>query len=360
MSFPIFPLTSTNLIIGLPYKKWKQWNTVVNQAVNFREVRVPQVAYPKWHFSLNLAWATGRIDDPTSTISTLLGFQAAMQGSAGTFAFKDTLDNSVTNFTTALGDGTSKSFQLTRPLGPVVSGIQPTDIVQLLNGTPTFSVGGVVAKNLVPDSDGTALTWTGDAGLVFASTGGAIAGGKWTYTGTGAVSTFRFKKSIVFQVIPSATYVLSGYIDATHVTVGSPVWELTDPLVVTTYGVAGQTAGVNGRVTSTFTVPTGVTQVCLIMDTNNCTVTSATALVFSDPQLELASTATAYQSSFNPLISSLGVITFVNAPAANAAIAWTGSFYFACRFSSDQFDSLEQFAPGAFQNDTMEFESILI
>jgi hypothetical protein len=362
MAFPVFPLTSTNLIIGLPYKKWPEWNTVTNTAVNFREVRIPQVAYPKWHFSLDLAWATGRVDDPTSTIATVLGFHNAMQGSAGTFAWKDTLDNAVTAFTCAKGDGATKTFQLTRPLGPVVNGNQPADIVQLLNGTPTFSVGGVVAKNIVPDSDGTALTWTVNATLPFSPTGGAIAGGKWTYTGTGAASGFQIVRSTVFNVIPGATYALSGNIDGTHVTgaTGTPTWLVYDPTITTQYGSISQANGVNSRVTGSFTVPGGVTQVVCLPDTGNCTVTAATTLVFSDPQLELGSVATTYQSSFNPGISSLGVLTFVVAPALNAAITWTGSFYFACRFSTDQLSGLEQFAPGAWHEPSFDFESILL
>ena len=99
--------------------------------------------------------------------------------------------------------------------------------------------------------------------------------------------------------------------------------------------------------------------VCL-PDTSNCTVASATALVFSDPQLELGSVLTAYQSSFMPSISSTGVLTFVTAPALNAAINWTGNFYFACRFSTDQFANLEMFAPSAWHENQFDFESVLL
>lgn len=39
-------------------------------------------------------------------------------------------------------------------------------------------------------------------------------------------------------------------------------------------------------------------------------------------------------------ISSTGLVTFDSAPAADAALAWTGSYYFRCRFKEDmqQFD----------------------
>lgn len=42
-------------------------------------------------------------------------------------------------------------------------------------------------------------------------------------------------------------------------------------------------------------------------------------------------------------ISSTGVITFSPAPANNAVLTWTGSFYFLCRFSEDIVDSVRSF-----------------
>ena len=40
-------------------------------------------------------------------------------------------------------------------------------------------------------------------------------------------------------------------------------------------------------------------------------------------------------------ISGTGVVTFVAAPAAAAAITWTGSFYYRCRFLADELDLSE-------------------
>jgi uncharacterized protein (TIGR02217 family) len=37
-------------------------------------------------------------------------------------------------------------------------------------------------------------------------------------------------------------------------------------------------------------------------------------------------------------VSSTGVITFTTAPANGAALTWTGSYYFRCRFAQDQLD----------------------
>ena len=46
--------------------------------------------------------------------------------------------------------------------------------------------------------------------------------------------------------------------------------------------------------------------------------------------------ATVVQSGATYSVSSTGVITFTAAPANGAALTWTGSYYFRCRFLQDQ------------------------
>src|SRR5581483_9870397 len=41
-------------------------------------------------------------------------------------------------------------------------------------------------------------------------------------------------------------------------------------------------------------------------------------------------------------ISSLGIVTFSSAPAVNAALAWSGRYYFRCRFKNDDLSELKQ------------------
>jgi hypothetical protein len=154
--------------------------------------------------------------------------------------------------------------------------------------------------NLIADSDNLqgSTFWTQVAGLAQVS-GGAVRGNAWQYTGTGAASGNIFNRSATITVTPLATYTISGYIDATHATAaGSGIyWAVWDTTITTQYAGAIQPIGVNGRVSATFTVPAGVTQVKVICDTHNCTVTSGQTLTFSDPQLELGSTATAYETN---------------------------------------------------------------
>ena len=42
--------------------------------------------------------------------------------------------------------------------------------------------------------------------------------------------------------------------------------------------------------------------------------------------------------STQPTVSSLGIVTFATAPASGAALAWSGQFYYLCRFVDDKLD----------------------
>lgn len=55
-------------------------------------------------------------------------------------------------------------------------------------------------------------------------------------------------------------------------------------------------------------------------------------------------------------ISAAGVVTFVTAPAAAAALTWTGSFYWVCEFDDDQIE-FEQIASGLHQVKKLTFTS---
>jgi hypothetical protein len=164
------------------------------------------------------------------------------------------------------------------------------------------------ARNLIVDPDINNGTTTWDAGSLALGVGfGAISGKSIQYTGTGAASGFLAAGCDQIPVVPGQTYILSGYVDASHVPSGSPSWILVpntgtlhSPVYGTAYVQAQQTAGSNGRITSTtWTCPVGVSQVVVIADTNNCTVASAQLLAFSNPQLELASSASAYTNLYS-------------------------------------------------------------
>ncbi|HYL92760.1 MAG TPA: carbohydrate binding domain-containing protein, partial [Alphaproteobacteria bacterium] len=149
--------------------------------------------------------------------------------------------------------------------------------------------------NLVPDPNGTTIPWI--TSLTFSNTGGVNGGGQWSIIGTGAPNGFHAAISQVITVTPGATYTLSGYINASNVTTGGPAWAVENPGLTVGYSFASQQPGANGRVSNTFTVPAGVTQVVVICDEFNSTINNGQAVTFSNPQLELGATATPYANA---------------------------------------------------------------
>src|SRR3954462_2704892 len=368
MSNSIFPIpTYPAGSRGWPIHKYPVFNTLVETPLSRRgETRISTTPYATWNFELTFPLVPGTFNDGTTYLNQLVGFYLQMQGQANSFLLDGPQDNTIpaaSPATFGLGDGTTKAFQLTRPIGGYA------DIIQNVNGTPVLYMNGtnITPHNLIFDSDGTSGTWTGDPLLVFSSTGGAVTGGKWTYTGTGAASTFRNKKSQVINVVPGTVMTLSGYIDASHISApgggqGLPfvgVWDVTR---VTNYAGAFQSVGTNGRVSATFTVPGGVTSVVATIETDNVTVANGQPLVFSDLQLEAGSTATAYQSTnvTGYSIDSLGVVTFNTAPANSTVLAWSGKYYFRCRFSDDSLSELTQIFTNIWQVASIKFQSIIL
>jgi hypothetical protein len=150
--------------------------------------------------------------------------------------------------------------------------------------------GAMDAANLIPDPVNTSGSWGGNAIFTFIpGTSSPLGNGVFSYTGTGAASSFGVKESGTITVTPSSIYTVSGYIDGTHVTSnnagGGVFWGVYDPTLTTQYAAAFQAVGQKGWVSATFTVPTGVTSVRVICDTDNCIVASVQPLICSDPQL---------------------------------------------------------------------------
>lgn len=57
------------------------------------------------------------------------------------------------------------------------------------------------------------------------------------------------------------------------------------------------------------------------------------------------------------LNTSTGVVTFTTAPAGGAALDWTGTYYWRCRFEDDTFDT-EKFANQFWQAQSLKFRSV--
>jgi hypothetical protein len=58
-------------------------------------------------------------------------------------------------------------------------------------------------------------------------------------------------------------------------------------------------------------------------------------------------------------IDALGVVTFNSAPAINAVLAWSGKYFFRCRFLKDMTDQLKMIAPNFFNLTQLEWISVI-
>jgi hypothetical protein len=59
-------------------------------------------------------------------------------------------------------------------------------------------------------------------------------------------------------------------------------------------------------------------------------------------------------------IDSLGVVTFTAAPALNAVLAWSGKYYFRCRFTKDAADQLKMVFTNYWTLSQLEWKSVII
>lgn len=56
-------------------------------------------------------------------------------------------------------------------------------------------------------------------------------------------------------------------------------------------------------------------------------------------------------------IGATGLVTFQNAPAVNAVLTWSGSFYYPCRFKADDM-TFDQFLHNWWNTKTLDFISV--
>ena len=84
---------------------------------------------------------------------------------------------------------------------------------------------------------------------------------------------------------------------------------------------------------------------------------------FTDPIYDLNSTPAIYKAgtlqtlTTHYTISSSGLVTFVTAPTAGQALTWSGTYYWRCRFETDQLD-VEKFMHQLWQARTVDFRTV--
>jgi hypothetical protein len=164
MSYPIMPPLPISLAAGI--KKSPNWNTVRQKGPAGINSAIALKPYCTWDFEISLDHITGNEATASSVVAQVLGTYMATAGGAGLFLFSDPQSNTVTGAQFGKGDGTSKSFQLSRNI------FGYPDIIQCTNGTPSIYVGGtltapasisatgIVTFTAAP-AIGAVLTWNG-------------------------------------------------------------------------------------------------------------------------------------------------------------------------------------------------------
>jgi uncharacterized protein (TIGR02217 family) len=145
------------------------WSTGIASAASGRERRRKTWSFPIWNFKVQYEVLR---DDPTNAeLQKLLAFFNNHAGMYQQFLFYDPSDNTVTSQQFGTGDGTTKTFQLTRTLG--AGNLTFVEPVYAAVNTPTVSVNGItttaftigtlgqITFTTAPPA-GQALVWSGN------------------------------------------------------------------------------------------------------------------------------------------------------------------------------------------------------
>jgi hypothetical protein len=137
--FPIPPGNASGAARGWPIKKRPLFPKAIIQTPTNEvgETRIATGIYGFWQFEMTFPKLNSNFNDPTGYLAKVAGFFMSMQGSANSWLYDSAVDNDNTIAAGApaqfgVGDGSTKVFQLVRPIGDY------QDLIQNLNGTPVI------------------------------------------------------------------------------------------------------------------------------------------------------------------------------------------------------------------------------
>lgn len=132
LSMQVFPT-----LIGLAWSVTKKpvFSTRKSKHVSARSVKAANYPYPLWEFGLTYDYLPESPADD-SDLKTLMGFFLQMQGTFGTFLFKDPTDYTVLDQLQATGDGVTLQFFAMRILGGFTEPVGQINFDELLTFVP--------------------------------------------------------------------------------------------------------------------------------------------------------------------------------------------------------------------------------
>jgi hypothetical protein len=356
---------------------------------SLREYRGRDTSFVRYSYELSYAFL--RSAASYAELQNLVGFYNLVGGPFDTFLFTDPDDNAATNTQFALGDGTTRVFQLVRAYGgfsEAVYDIQGATLQIFKNGLVSY---GYDRTNLVGMSqDITNAYWSK---LASTATGNTTTAPDGTTTAdtfaedTTASTGHYITRSISFT--SGTSYTFSAYFKATGS--GSTRWV---QLLFPSGPFSGNIAAVLDMSTGAVSAPTGVTASAVSVGSGwwrfSATAT-AVSTASSGVQMRLANSYTNLAVSYtgdgvsgafiwgiqletgtvattyipNTTTSALtapaewalgtgGVVTFTAAatPGASVPLTWTGNYYRRCRFLDGQLD------PSKFMNNLWELRKV--
>lgn len=167
MSNEVFPSNLPGITWSIT--KTPRYSTRKQSAMSGYEVRVSRRALPMWDFKLSYEYLNGQRVAGVSELEQLVGLFLRHRGSWDSFLFTDFSDNNVTDQLIGVGDGTTKTFQLTRVWGShaepctninTVTNIKVAGAVKTLTTHYSVSSTGIITFITAP-SAGQKVTWTG-------------------------------------------------------------------------------------------------------------------------------------------------------------------------------------------------------
>lgn len=163
MSDVVFP--------SLPGLSWgitktPMWKTVTHESVSGMELRAALMTYPRYRISMR--YEVLRAGGGFAELQELIGFFNARRGSWDDFLWLDPDDNTVVGANFGTGDGSTKTFAMSRSFGGFVEPVQafvaaPQIYVNgVLKASPAdYSISNGRVTFVTAPPAGAALTWSG-------------------------------------------------------------------------------------------------------------------------------------------------------------------------------------------------------
>jgi len=190
-------------------------------------------------------------------------------------------------------------------------------------GTYNFSATANLAGNQVPDSNYKYYnypnhgTWGNDTGLPMSQISVSNAGSdNATMNVSGPFSgEYVVMQSQIIPVTPGDTYTISGSANTSGMTSGGAMVDAYNTSISIGYSSSnGISAGTSGTSSSTFTIPSGVTQILVFWDLGNGAAPSGSAISLGPIQLTQSSSVEPYAP---------GAIAASSATSNSVSISWT-------------------------------------